>query len=77
MCMMKWEVCRRKRSGIFKELSQRLSGGTKENREQIRTVGLRDEIQAREFSIHISGSHGDEYEDGCHLGCCAVYCDRY
>jgi hypothetical protein len=25
----------------------------------------------------ISGSHGDEYEDGCILGRCTVYSGRY
>jgi hypothetical protein len=24
-----------------------------------------------------SGSHGDEYEDGCLLGCCAMQSGRY
>jgi hypothetical protein len=28
------------------------------------------------FAGEISGSHGDEYEDGCLLGCCAVHYGR-
>jgi hypothetical protein len=27
---------------------------------------------AKEFLGEISGCHGDEYADGCHLDCCAT-----
>jgi hypothetical protein len=31
----------------------------------------------REFLGEISGSHGDEYEDGCIQGCCPTYSGRH
>jgi hypothetical protein len=33
---------------------------------------LNTEIDRQHKNCEVSGSHGSEYEDGYHLGCCAV-----